>query len=168
MFAVVFEVQPKAECRDAYLELAKHLKPLLQQIEGFVDNERFATSDTRDRAIGGTRSDATGAGRAKVLTVTEFTLTDSAAGKNSGASLESTVGLTRGTAGLVDSETFASLYTPGKLLLLASWTDKGAANAFAPRADEAAKDLRHRKITVIRDYGMRDRREAPQYFAAVE
>ena len=219
MFAVVFEVQPKPECRDMYLELAKHLKPLLERIAGFVDNERFASqrtegrvlslstwrdekalvrwrthgehhhvqeqgrfqvfadyhlrvgeiaSDTRERAISGNRADATEAGRAKVLTITELTPADGDAQRISAASLDGTLGLASSTAGLVDHETFASIYTPGKLLLLASWTDERAARAFTPRADAAAKDFRHRRITVIRDYGMRDRREAPQYYAAVE
>jgi hypothetical protein len=27
--------------------------------------------------------------------------------------------------------------------------------------------MRHRSVRVIRDYGMRDRREAPQYYAEV-
>jgi heme-degrading monooxygenase HmoA len=214
MFAVVFEVQPKPECRDTYLDLAKHLKPLLEQTDGFIDNERFASeqtqgrvlslstwrdekalvrwrthaehhrvqergrfqvfadyhlrvgeimSDTRDGAVSGKRSDTTEAGRAKALTITEFTLSDGEA-----RTVSASVGLTQGAAGLVDSEAFASIYTPGKSLLLASWSDERAARAFAPRADQTAKDFRHRRITVIRDYGLRDRREAPQYFAAVE
>ncbi len=37
MFAVIFEVQPKQERFDEYLELAKGLKPKLEAI----DNERF-------------------------------------------------------------------------------------------------------------------------------
>jgi heme-degrading monooxygenase HmoA len=41
MFAVIFEVQPKRERWDDYLSLAKRLKPKLQAIEGFIDNERF-------------------------------------------------------------------------------------------------------------------------------
>jgi heme-degrading monooxygenase HmoA len=41
MFSVIFEVFPDEGKKDAYLELAKHLKPILEQVEGFVDNERF-------------------------------------------------------------------------------------------------------------------------------
>src|SRR5437667_5815490 len=41
MFAVIFEVQPKPDRWDEYLELAKLLKPELERIAGFVDNERF-------------------------------------------------------------------------------------------------------------------------------
>ena len=41
MFSVIFEVLPNEGKKDAYLDLAKHLKPILESIEGFVDNERF-------------------------------------------------------------------------------------------------------------------------------
>ena len=41
MFSVIFEVRPNDGRKDDYLELAKHLKPILESIDGFVDNERF-------------------------------------------------------------------------------------------------------------------------------
>lgn len=41
MFSVIFEVHPNEGKKDAYLDLAKHLKPILESIDGFVDNERF-------------------------------------------------------------------------------------------------------------------------------
>jgi len=41
MFSVIFEVNPAEGKKDEYLELAKHLKPILETIDGFVDNERF-------------------------------------------------------------------------------------------------------------------------------
>jgi heme-degrading monooxygenase HmoA len=41
MFTVVFEVHPAAGKKDQYLGLAKHLKPILEAIDGFIDNERF-------------------------------------------------------------------------------------------------------------------------------
>jgi heme-degrading monooxygenase HmoA len=41
MFSVIFEVRPNDGRKDDYLELAKHLKPILETIDGFVDNERF-------------------------------------------------------------------------------------------------------------------------------
>jgi heme-degrading monooxygenase HmoA len=41
MFSVIFEVLPAEGKKDGYLELAKHLKPVLEKIDGFVDNERF-------------------------------------------------------------------------------------------------------------------------------
>jgi heme-degrading monooxygenase HmoA len=41
MFSVIFEVNRKPDHLDDYLDLAKELKPILQKIDGFVDNERF-------------------------------------------------------------------------------------------------------------------------------
>src|ERR1700751_3690534 len=43
MFAVIFEVNPKPEQWDAYLGYAKLLRPELEQIDGFIDNERFSS-----------------------------------------------------------------------------------------------------------------------------
>src|SRR6202012_580329 len=41
MFSVIFEVFPQKDQFDHYLGLAKELKPLLHEVEGFIDNERF-------------------------------------------------------------------------------------------------------------------------------
>jgi hypothetical protein len=47
-----------------------------------------------------------------------------------------------------------------------SWRDQAAAEAFE-RATALGEGVRLRRIRVVRDYGMFDRREAPQYYAAV-
>src|SRR5215813_44680 len=41
MHAVIFEVSPKDEHRQEYLDIAAALKPLLEQIDGFISIERF-------------------------------------------------------------------------------------------------------------------------------
>ena len=41
MIAVIFEVWPKAGHRQQYLDLAAELRPLLQEIDGFISIERF-------------------------------------------------------------------------------------------------------------------------------
>lgn len=41
MIAVIFEVEPRPGCRDAYLDTAAGLRPLLEQIDGFISVERF-------------------------------------------------------------------------------------------------------------------------------
>lgn len=41
MFSVIFEVHPHADRKDEYLALGKQLKPILESIDGFIDNERF-------------------------------------------------------------------------------------------------------------------------------
>jgi heme-degrading monooxygenase HmoA len=47
MFSVIFEVNPKQEKFDLYLDLAKGLKPILEGIDGFIDNERFESTRRR-------------------------------------------------------------------------------------------------------------------------
>jgi heme-degrading monooxygenase HmoA len=41
MIAVIFEVEPAAGKRDAYLAMAADLRPLLDGIDGFLSIERF-------------------------------------------------------------------------------------------------------------------------------
>src|SRR4030081_686509 len=51
MFVVIFEVQPKPERWEDYLGLAKQLKPKLEAIDGFIDNERFESKRTKGRLL---------------------------------------------------------------------------------------------------------------------
>jgi heme-degrading monooxygenase HmoA len=41
MFSVIFEVLPGDGKKDEYLDHAKQLKPILETVDGFIDNERF-------------------------------------------------------------------------------------------------------------------------------
>jgi heme-degrading monooxygenase HmoA len=41
MIAVIFEVWPKADRKQDYLRIAAELKPLLEEIDGFISIERF-------------------------------------------------------------------------------------------------------------------------------
>lgn len=41
MIAVIFEVWPKAEHKQEYLDIAASLRPLLEQVDGFISIERF-------------------------------------------------------------------------------------------------------------------------------
>jgi hypothetical protein len=72
-----------------------------------------------------------------------------------------------GIDGVIDHEVFESIYNPGKLLLLVAWRDEAAAEHWKPRT-LAGDKLRHRSVQVIRDYGMSDRREAPQFYPDVK
>ncbi len=51
MFVVLFEVQPKREQWDRYLELAAMLRPELLQIRGFIDNERYSSERAEGRLL---------------------------------------------------------------------------------------------------------------------
>ena len=58
------------------------------------------------------------------------------------------------------------MLTPGDLIVLASWPDAAAAQTFEKRLT-LPEQLRLRRVRIIRDYGMYDRREAPQYYPKV-
>lgn len=220
MFAVIFEVQPKKGQFDEYLNLAKFLKPELEKIDGFIDNERFGSQRTKGRVLslstwcdekavirwrtlgvhhevqekgrfevfedyhlrvgeitadtevpkGQTlreqRFDETETGEAKVATISA--LSPLAGEKPASTDLASDLGLPKtGTLGVVDHEVFESIYNPGKLLLLTSWQNVAAADRWKPKAVASGK-LRHSQVRIIRDYGMSDRREAPQYYPPVQ
>lgn len=106
MMAVIFEVTPAPGQRNAYLAAAAALRPLLEQIDGFIAIERFE-----------------------------------------------------------------SLSEPGKLLSLSFWRDEAAVaqwrQADPHRATQQAgrahifADYRLRVAAVVRDYGLRDREQAP-------
>ena len=220
MFAVIFEVQPHSGQFDAYLSLARSLRPELEKIDGFLDNERFAskgragrvlslsiwhdekavirwrtqgahhrvqekgrvevfadyhlrvgeiTADTHvphGQILAQQRLDETETGAAKVATISEFL--PPAGAEPAGTDLAAALGLPEaGTLGLVDREVFESITNPGKLLLLAGWRDAAAAGRWEPKP-MARGTPRHRRIRIIRDYGMSDRREAPQYYPPVQ
>lgn len=73
------------------------------------------------------------------------------------------LGLNPWAADSTSWDVFDAVLTPGDLILLITWKDDRAAQAyeasFAPGAD-----VRSRRVRVIRDYGKYDRREAPQYY----
>ena len=106
MIAVIFEVEPHPEHRQAYLDAAAKLRPLLAGIEGFVSVERFE-----------------------------------------------------------------SLTQPGKILSLSYWRDEEAVAKWRQleahrRTQEVGRnayfaDYRLRIASVIRDYGMNEREQAP-------
>lgn len=106
MIAVIFEVYPGKDQLDPYLDMAAKMRPLAEQIDGFISVERFE-----------------------------------------------------------------SLTTPGKLLSLSFWRDEAALDDWrrlaAHRSAQKAgreimfDDYRLRVVSVIRDYGMHERDEAP-------
>jgi hypothetical protein len=73
------------------------------------------------------------------------------------------LGFAPDASGLVAWDVFDAVLNPGDIILLNSWRDLAAAEAF-----EAALSLQNgarlRRVRVVRDYGMFDRREAPQFY----
>ena len=61
---------------------------------------------------------------------------------------------------------FDAALTPGDLILLVSWRTKEDAEAFESTLN-LPEGGRLRRVRVVRDYRMFDRREAPQYYPEV-
>ena len=221
MFSVIFEVHPRPERFDDYLALAGRLKPLLERIEGFVDNERFESltrpgwllshSTWRDEKslvrwrsegehhavqergrteifhdyrlrvgeitadsapppglkLEDQRLDETQVGAARLVTLTELTPRPDFAFAARAEPLLAELGLEPRGAGVVEHELFASIYNRGKLALLVGWKDPVTGRAWRPRLPPGTQQLRHRAVRIVREYGMFDRRETPQFHRPV-
>jgi heme-degrading monooxygenase HmoA len=77
------------------------------------------------------------------------------------------LGLLPDAPGLVAWDVFDAVLTPGDIILMISWRNHSDAEAFE-RSVSLQANARLRRVRVVRDYGMFDRREAPQYYPAVE
>ena len=51
MIAVIFEVWPKPEHKQQYLDLAAELKPILETIDGFISVERFESLTEKGKIL---------------------------------------------------------------------------------------------------------------------
>jgi len=221
MFSAMLEVNPLSEQFDAYLGMAKMLRPELEAIDGFVDNTRYASltrqgwllslsswrdekslirwrvttnhhkvqQAARDRVfadyrlrIGQTvadtrvpagqtlveqRLDATETGLGKAVTLLDAQYAPDWVKLAGAQAVAEALGLDTKAPGLVAWDAFDALLTPGDVIVVATWDDLAAAEAFE-RNTTLPKAVRLRHIRIVREYGMFDRREAPQYFAAVQ
>jgi heme-degrading monooxygenase HmoA len=215
MFVVVFEFHPAPGKKDEYLGLARSLKPTVESIDGFIDNERFeskrregwmlslstwrdekavvrwrsqgehhgvqqkgrdgvfsdyhlrvceVTSDSQPPAglqVIERRLDATEVGEARALAITEVFPAAHA------ESILSLLGCDMDAEGLADFDVFESIYNPGKMVLLTSWKTAEDSARWTPNRVADVAQFRHRRVRNVRDYGMFERREAPQYFPEV-
>ena len=75
------------------------------------------------------------------------------------------LGLPSKAEALVSWDVFDAVLTPGDIILLMSWRDQLEAEAFE-KTVPLPETARLRRVRVVRDYGMYDRREAPQYYPA--
>lgn len=220
MFAVIFEVFPKPERFEEYLAIAGTLRPELERIEGFLDNERFASRTRRGwllslslwrdekalirwrtearhhlaqeagrnrifadyhlrvgeiaadstlaagERVAEQRRDETEAGEARCIQLSQADFPDLAAEADA-AAIRRRFGAPTdqsSASGLVQWDTFESITRPRHFLLLEAFRTAAEAEA-APRP--AAASVRRRAVRVIRDYGLAERREAPQYYPPV-
>lgn len=221
MFSVIFEVHPKPEQWDAYLGLAKMLRPELEQVDGFVDNIRYksltregwilslsgwrdekavvrwrtsmrhhlvqeqgraeilldyhlrvgqVTQDTRipeGQALAEQRLDETEAGAGTTITLIDAKRPMPRPETANADACAAYLGLDPHAAGMIGWDVLDAVLSPGDLILLLSWRTKEDAAAFEDTL--ALPDGgRLRRVRVVRDYGMFDRREAPQYYPEVK
>ncbi len=77
------------------------------------------------------------------------------------------LGLIPDAPGLVAWDVFDAVFSPGDVVLLLTWRDREAADGYAG-SGSIPEGSRLRQVRVVRDYGMYDRRESPQYYPEVE
>ncbi|PQV54019.1 antibiotic biosynthesis monooxygenase [Paraburkholderia sp. BL21I4N1] len=221
MFSAMLEVNPIPEQFDAYLGMARMLRPELEKIDGFIDNTRYASLSragwllslsswrdekslvrwrtttahhkiqqaARDRVfadyrlrIGQVVSD-THIPAGQVLLEQRLDVTETGQGtavmlldakcssawlKEAGAEqVAKSLGVDVDAPGLVSWDVFDALMSPGDVIVVVTWRDQAAFEAFEPTR-AMTNDSRLRSVRIVREYGMFDRREAPQYFAEVQ
>ncbi|HVY16059.1 MAG TPA: antibiotic biosynthesis monooxygenase [Rhodopila sp.] len=94
-------------------------------------------------------------------TATTITLATARCRAADADAVAASLGLPKDAPGLVAWDAFDAILTPGDAILLMSWKNPNAAQAGSAALP---RDARVRQVRVIRDYGMFDRREAPQYY----
>ena len=191
MFAVVFEVKPRPEAWDDYLNHAGVLRPELVAIDGFIVNERYTSvgrpgwlvslSIWRDeKALIRWRTHALhheiqGKGRSSVLAdyhlrVGEITADTEAREAMPQQRFDATeVGASKALTLTEQALDALSSVRGGEAF--DSVTQPGNGLYLQSWSDPAVAETgvgklagRHRVVRVIRDYGMFARTEAPQYF----
>jgi heme-degrading monooxygenase HmoA len=218
MFTAMLEVLPIPEQFDAYLGMAKMLRPELDKIDGFIDNNRYASltragwllslsswrdekslirwrveskhfkiqQAARDRVfsdyrlrIGQTvadtqvpegyalteqRLDETETGAGKAVTLVDARRAADWVKEAGAEEVARSLNLDLSAPGLVAWDVFDALMAPGDVIAVMTWRDLAAAEAFE-KSITLPEGARLRHVRVIREYGMYDRREAPQWFA---
>jgi heme-degrading monooxygenase HmoA len=127
------------------------------------------TQDTRlpaGHSLLDQRLDETETGEATTVTLIDGRRPAEWVGKVPSEQIAEWLGLRHDARGLVAWDVFDAVLTPGDIILLLSWHDRATAEAFE-RKTTLPGGARLRRVRVVRDYGMFDRREAPQYYPEV-
>jgi heme-degrading monooxygenase HmoA len=105
-----------------------------------------------------------GKGTAVTLTNPQRQYQDGPLDETDACELAQRFGLATDAEGLISWDIFDAVQQPGNPILAQSWADseRAAASLYGGR-----HDLRRRTIRIVRDYGMIDRRESPQYYPEV-
>jgi heme-degrading monooxygenase HmoA len=128
------------------------------------------THDTRVPAgqkIAEQRLDETEIGRGTAVTLIDASRPP---GLDPGASASETaacLGLDPDASGMVGWDLYDAILRPGDLILVMTWKARPDAEVLT-RSVALPAEGRLRQVRIVRDYGMFDRREAPQYYPDVE
>jgi heme-degrading monooxygenase HmoA len=112
------------------------------------------------------RLDETEAGAATTVSLIDANRPAGWVEKASPKEVAASLGAVLDAPGLVAWDVFDAVLTPGDAILLLSWRDLAAAETFEANT-KPPDGARLRRVRVVRDYGMFDRREAPQYYPDV-
>jgi heme-degrading monooxygenase HmoA len=114
------------------------------------------------------RLDETEVGAGTAVTLLDARLAPEALRDVAAADVAAALGLDLRVPGLVAWDAFDAVLAPGGAIVLATWRDAEASQASLDAADARRADARRRQVRVVRDYGMFDRREAPQHHPDVQ
>jgi heme-degrading monooxygenase HmoA len=120
------------------------------------------TRDTASADLPEQRLEETAVGAGTAVTLVDAKRAADWVKQSAGQTVAEALGLRKDAEGLVAWDVFEAVLTPGDVLLLTTWRDHAAAEAFSGEGG------RLRQVRIVRDYGMHDRREAPQYYPEVE
>ena len=109
------------------------------------------------------RLDETEVGEGTTMILIDGKRTSEWVKKTSAEDVARWLGLPSEAGALVTWDVFDAVLTPGDIILLMSWRDQLTAEAFE-KTVPLQEIARLRRVRVVRDYGMYDRREAPQYY----
>lgn len=113
------------------------------------------------------RLDVTEVGDATTIILIDARRRDELAADASAEEIAIWLGLPADASGLVAWDVFDAVLAPNDLILLMSWRDQSAAIAYEASV-KLLDNARLRRVRVVRDYGMFERREAPQYYPDVK
>jgi heme-degrading monooxygenase HmoA len=109
------------------------------------------------------RLDETQIGEATTVTLTDTQESADSVKRSIPEEVAILLGLDKNAPGLVAWDVYDAVLTPGNVILMISWKNAAATKQFE-RSINSSEGVRFRQIRVVRDYGMFDRREAPQYY----
>jgi heme-degrading monooxygenase HmoA len=121
------------------------------------------TRDSEERDLPEQRLDETAVGAGTTVTIIGAKRPGEWVKENAAETVAAALGLRADASGLIAWDVFDAVLTAGDVVLLLTWRDVAAAEAFEATLPEA-EGARLRRVRIVRDYGMFDRREAPQYY----